>query len=64
MVNIIRDKYLYKVRNFLSYEGHILIILIFCIALFLRLYGLDWDNKTLFHPDERALLMLVNNLQH
>ncbi|MBI21497.1 MAG: hypothetical protein CL780_04545 [Chloroflexi bacterium] len=62
MVNIIRDKYLYKLGNLLSYQLQILIILIFCIALFLRLYGLDWDNKTLFHPDERALLMQVNNL--
>ncbi|MDP2953945.1 MAG: phospholipid carrier-dependent glycosyltransferase, partial [Chloroflexota bacterium] len=30
---------------------------ILLVALALRLYGLDWDQGYLFHPDERAILM-------
>lgn len=32
-------------------------------ALALRLYGTDWDQGGLFHPDERAVLMRVNDLR-
>ncbi len=33
------------------------------IALALRLYGIDWDQGGLFHPDERAVLMNTNDLR-
>ena len=33
------------------------IILLAAIALALRLFGLDWDQGNLFHPDERSLYM-------
>lgn len=41
----------------------ILIGLLLVAALALRLYGLDWDNGALFHPDERAVLMKVAELR-
>jgi YYY domain-containing protein len=28
----------------------------------LRLYGIDWDDGRLFHPDERHILMTANNI--
>ena len=33
------------------------------VALGLRLYGIDWDQGHLFHPDERAILMRVGELR-
>ncbi|MEX0761686.1 MAG: DUF2298 domain-containing protein [Dehalococcoidia bacterium] len=33
------------------------------LALALRLFGLDWDDGGLFHPDERAILMRVVDLE-
>lgn len=33
------------------------------VALGLRLYGLDWDEGNLFHPDERKLLMVADGLR-
>jgi YYY domain-containing protein len=36
--------------------------LIFCLALVMRLYGIDWDQGGLFHPDERAILFHVNDM--
>jgi YYY domain-containing protein len=36
--------------------------LILILAVALRLYGINWDQGGLFHPDERAFLSQVNNL--
>ncbi|MBI2965781.1 MAG: glycosyltransferase family 39 protein [Chloroflexi bacterium] len=36
---------------------------ILLLALGLRLYGVDWDQGGLFHPDERAILMRVFDLR-
>jgi len=36
--------------------------LIVVVALALRLYGIDWDQGHLYHPDERALLMHVEEI--
>ncbi len=41
----------------------VLLFAVLSIALGLRLYGIDWDQGGLFHPDERAILMRVNDLQ-
>jgi YYY domain-containing protein len=37
--------------------------LILLIAVVLRIYGINWDQGGLFHPDERAFLSQVYNLQ-
>jgi len=39
------------------------LIAILLVALFLRLYGIDWDQRGLFHPDERAILTRVFDLR-
>lgn len=41
----------------------IFIILIFILALSLRLYGLNWDQNNHLQPDERFLTMLTNDIQ-
>ena len=38
-------------------------VAIVSFALFFRLNGLNWDNNTLFHPDERAFLNQVHNIK-
>ena len=40
----------------------LIILLIFSISFSLRIYGINWDNGFLFHPDERQLLMLSNEM--
>ncbi|MCH8115500.1 MAG: glycosyltransferase family 39 protein, partial [Chloroflexi bacterium] len=37
--------------------------LILLLAIGLRLYGINWDQGGLFHPDERAFLTQVNGLE-
>ena len=37
--------------------------LILLIAVALRVYGINWDQGGLFHPDERAFLSQVYNLE-
>ncbi len=37
-------------------------LVLLCVTLALRLYGIDWDQGALFHPDERAILMKVEQL--
>ena len=37
-------------------------VLILVLALALRLYGINWDQGGLFHPDERAILFHVNDM--
>ncbi len=39
----------------------ITILLVF--ALLLRFFGINWDNGSHFHPDERMLLMVVDRLK-
>ena len=36
-----------------------ILALILLLALVLRLWGIDWDQGGLFHPDERAFLSQV-----
>ena len=38
-------------------------VVIVAVALGLRLYGIDWDQGHLYHPDERAILMRVVDLE-
>jgi YYY domain-containing protein len=37
-------------------------LLILFLALGVRLYGIDWDQGALYHPDERAILMRVEQI--
>jgi len=41
---------------------HVTLALIVGLALFFRLYGINWDQGGLFHPDERAILFHVTDL--
>ena len=41
----------------------LLLGLIVLLALGLRLYGIDWDDGGLFHPDERAILMQTQQIE-
>ena len=54
-------------RRWVSTSSRTLVILlpliIVAVALGLRLYGLDWDQGHLFHPDERAILMKLSELR-
>ena len=40
----------------------LVVSLLLAVALGLRLYGVDWDQGFLFHPDERAIYMKVWDL--
>ncbi len=52
------------IKALLSRRGHLVALgLLVAFALFLRLYGIDWDHGGLYHPDERAILMHVAALQ-
>jgi len=42
-------------------EG-LLLGVVLALALALRLYGWNWDEGHLFHPDERQIFMVVSNL--
>lgn len=48
--------------SFLDRYGHRLLLAgIVLAALFLRVYGLDWDRGTYLHPDERFIAMVSAN---
>ena len=40
----------------------IIILIIFLLAFFFRLFGLDWDRGSHLHPDERFLTMVASDL--
>ena len=49
--------------GFLSSRGHLIALaLLVGLALFLRLYGINWDQGGLYHPDERAIVMKVSQI--
>ena len=48
--------------KFFSNHNFILIV-IFILALCLRLYGLNWDQGQHLHPDERYLTMVANDIR-
>lgn len=45
-----------------KYRDSILLILLFGIGLFLRVYNLNWDSGLLFHPDERNIADAVTKI--
>ncbi len=50
-------------RDWLLARGHLLILaVLLSLSLFLRLYGINWDQGGLYHPDERAILFRVTEI--
>ena len=49
-------------ERFFSSSGGLLTLLLF-VALTLRLYGVEWDQGGLYHPDERQILMTASRLE-
>jgi hypothetical protein len=39
----------------------LLVVGVFVLALFLRLYGQDWDQGTYLHPDERFIALVSSD---
>ncbi len=54
-----------SVKRFISrrFTTRYVLALILLLALALRLYGINWDQGGLFHPDERAFLSQVYSLE-
>ncbi len=49
-----------QITGFLYTRGHLVVLaMVVGLALFLRLYGINWDQGGLYHPDERAILFHV-----
>ncbi|MFA7301396.1 MAG: glycosyltransferase family 39 protein [Candidatus Shapirobacteria bacterium] len=44
-------------------KNKIILLCIFTFALFLRLYGLNWDQGNHLHPDERYLTMVASDIK-
>ena len=44
-----------------SWGALLALVVVFGCALALRLYGMNWDGGQWIHPDERMILMVVNN---
>jgi len=42
--------------------SRLILCLILAVALFLRLYHIAWDGGYLFHPDERQILVVADEL--
>ncbi|HSD71309.1 MAG TPA: DUF2298 domain-containing protein, partial [Thermoanaerobaculia bacterium] len=43
-------------------RGRWSLLALFGFALLVRLYGLNWDQRHFFHPDERAIAMAIERL--
>ena len=47
-----------------SNNFYLVLLVISAIGFLIRLSGLNWDQGNLFHPDERQLLMISQNLSN
>lgn len=46
------------------FNHHLFIVfIIFCLALSIRLFGLNWDQNQHLHPDERFLTMIISTIE-
>ena len=50
-------------KSKLGFSTWKILVLVLLLALVLRLWGIDWDQGGLFHPDERAFLSQVYDLE-
>ena len=50
-------------RSILADKTGLLLVGILFVGLFLRLYGQNWDQGGLFHPDERSIYMRISSLR-
>lgn len=50
------------VKKFLNHQIF-LVLLIFCLSLGIRLFGLNWDQGQHLHPDERFLTMVESTIK-
>ena len=50
-------------KSKLGFSTWKILALVLLLALVLRLWGIDWDQGGLFHPDERAFLSQVYDLE-
>ena len=50
-------------KSSLGFSTRNMLALVLLLALVLRFWGIDWDQGGLFHPDERAFLSQVYDLQ-
>jgi len=44
-------------------KNKLFLLLIFFIAFFLRIYGINWDQNNHLHPDERQIIMVTENIK-
>lgn len=51
-----------KKKDFLNQKIKIILITLFCVGAFLRLYNFDWGSPFYFHPDERNIASSVADL--
>jgi YYY domain-containing protein len=49
---------MHRARN-LSVPSILFVVLLAVVTVGVRIYGIDWDQGSLFHPDERAIYMKV-----
>ena len=54
----LRSGWMQRARS-LSLPFSLFVSLLVVVTLGVRLYGIDWDQGSLFHPDERAIYMKV-----
>lgn len=47
----------------MKYKNKIFILIIFIIAFSLRIYGINWDQGSHLHPDERFLTMVLTTIK-
>lgn len=47
----------------MTLKNKVILLLIFIFALSLRLYGLNWDQSSHLHPDERFLTMVATDIK-
>lgn len=53
-----RKTLIHRLRN-LSVPTILFVVLLVAVSSGVRLFGIDWDQGSLFHPDERAIYMKV-----
>lgn len=63
LFDCIRDSSTTVAMTIFNLQKHTFLLFILLLALFLRLYGINWDAGYHFHPDERMLIMVTDKIQ-